>query len=81
MKRILSIVLLLPLVAPARAQSSSDTVAQKREVFVEDRYRDPDRRAGGENQSKFVLRINDFSKNAPENATTSFSGTTDTGPA
>ena len=62
MKRILSIVLLLPLVAPARAQSSSDTVAQKREVFVEDRYRDPDRRAGGENQSKFVLRINDFSK-------------------
>ena len=36
MKRILSIVLLLPLVAPARAQSSSDTVAQKREVFVED---------------------------------------------
>ena len=43
-------------------RDSSDTVAQKREVFVEDRYRDPDRRAGGENQSKFVLRINDFSK-------------------
>ena len=34
MKKILSILLLLPLVASARAQSLSDTAAQKREVFV-----------------------------------------------